>query len=112
MFIIMFVLDNPEKLSEVLDAWEKVGVTGATILESTGLQRLKRTHVPMRFLPGVYEEQENHLTLITLVQDEALITACLQAAESIVGDLDNPDTGISTAWPATHMKGIGSRAGS
>lgn len=111
MFVIMFVLDNPDRLSEVLGAWEKVGVTGVTILESTGLQRYKRAHTAMRFLPSVYENQESHVTLITLVRDEALIAACLQEVEKVVGNLDSPNTGIFTAWPATYLKGIGSDIG-
>lgn len=111
MFVIMFVLDNPDKLFEVLGAWEKVGVTGVTILESTGLHRVKRAYTAMRFLPSVYENQESHVTLITLVRDETLIAACLQEVEKVVGNLDSPNTGIFTAWPATYLKGIGSDIG-
>jgi len=37
MYMIMFVLDNPERLSEILKAWEGIGIRGATIVESTGI---------------------------------------------------------------------------
>ena len=32
MYMVMFVLDDPEKLVEVLNAWEKAGITGVTII--------------------------------------------------------------------------------
>ena len=51
MYMIMFVLDDPEKLPVLLEAWEKAGLGGVTILESTGMHRVKRRLFPMRYLP-------------------------------------------------------------
>ncbi len=36
MFMIMFVLDEITHLDEILDAWTKIGISGATVVESTG----------------------------------------------------------------------------
>jgi hypothetical protein len=105
MHMIFFVLDNPEKLIDILTAWENVGITGVTILESTGMHRVTRKAFPMRYLPAFYGNEESHQTLIAIVQDESCITACLLATESIVGDLNSPDTGIFAAWPLNVVKG-------
>jgi hypothetical protein len=107
MFMIMFVLDDPDLLDEVLTSWEKAGIRGATIVESTGLQRVRKENLPMRYLfqsPNTVEE--GHLTLFVIVEDEALVQACLHATEQIVSDLDNPDTGVFAAWPLTHVRGL------
>ena len=40
MFMILFVLHDPEKLDDILTAWEEAGVSGVTILPSTGLTLL------------------------------------------------------------------------
>ena len=109
MFMILFVLDDPEKLIDVLNAWEKAGVSGVTIMESTGLQRVKRKFIPMRYLPGDYDNEEDHLTLMTIVAEESLIQACLEATETVVGDLNEPNTGIFTAWPLSCVKGLGGK---
>lgn len=106
MFNILFVLDDPEKLPEILEAWEKAGIGGVTILESTGMHRIKRRLFPMRYLPVVYDEEENHLTLMAIVEDEQLIEACLRATEAVIGNLEEPNTGIFAAWPLTIVKGI------
>jgi hypothetical protein len=107
MYMIMFVLDNPELLDEVLKAWEARGVRGATIIESTGIQRLHRKNVPMRYLfqsPDLFEE--GHLTLFVIVNGEALVQSCLQAAETVAGDLNAPDTGVFAAWPLAFVRGV------
>ncbi len=107
MYMIMLVLDNPERLSEVLKAWEQLGVRGATIVESTGIQRLQRKSIPMRYVfqsPGILEE--GHLTLFVIVASEQLAQACLQATEQIVGNLDGPNTGVFAAWPLALVRGV------
>ena len=106
MFNILFVLDDPEKLQDVLEAWEKAGINGVTILESTGMHRVKRRLFPMRYLPVVYEQEENHLTLMAVVENEPLIKACLRATENIIGSLEAPNTGIFAAWPLSIVEGI------
>ncbi|HNW95877.1 MAG TPA: hypothetical protein PKW57_06820 [Anaerolineaceae bacterium] len=106
MFNILFVLDDPDKLPELLEAWEEAGISGVTILESTGMYRLKRRLFPMRYLPVVYDQEESHLTLMAIVDDEQLIQACLRATEKVIGSLEEPNTGIFAAWPLTVVKGI------
>jgi hypothetical protein len=103
--MIFFVLDDPDKLIDVLTVWENVGITGVTILESTGLHRVTRKAFPLRYVPAFYSNEERHQTLMAIVQDESCITACLLATESIVGDLNSPNTGVFTAWPLSVVKG-------
>lgn len=106
MYAILFVLNDPNRLNEIIAAWEKAGIHGATIFESSGLQRIKLRALAMRHLPAIYNCEEDHLTLLALVSNEAPIQPCLQATESIVGDLNDPDTGVFAAWPLSFVKGI------
>ena len=41
MFFILFVLHDTDALNDVLTAWEECGVSGVTILPSTGLARFR-----------------------------------------------------------------------
>lgn len=107
MYMIMFVLDNPDLLDQVLEAWEGVGIRGATIVESTGIQRLRRKSVPMRYLfqtPALIEE--GHMTLFVIVESERMMQDCLRATEQIVTDLDGPNTGVFAAWPLAIVRGV------
>ena len=55
-YLVVFVLDNPDRCQDVLDSWENVGAKGITILESTGIGRVRQ--VGMQFIrssgPGRY----------------------------------------------------------
>ena len=106
MYMILFVLDDPDRLNEVLESWEKAGVGGVTIIESTGLHRMRRQFIPMRYAAALINQEENHLTLLAIVDDEAKIQACLNGAEQVVGDLEKPNTGIFAAWPLSLVKGL------
>lgn len=107
MYMILLVLDEPHKLDQVLTTWEEIGIRGATIIESTGIQRLRKKSIPMRYLfqtPTLIEE--GHLTLLVIVDSEQMVHACLQATEQIVGHLDQPHTGVFAAWPLAIVRGI------
>lgn len=111
MHMILFVLDDTRKLDDVLDAWEAIGVTGVTIIESTGVNRRKRARqVGTPFMAGINRlmagSQEMHMTLMTIVKGEATVRKCLEAAEQIVGDLDAPNSGVLAAWPLPIVKGV------
>lgn len=110
---ILFVLDDPSLLDEILDAWHDVGIHGVTILESTGLhrRRAQRGLVGARYSFGVSRvaegvSYEGHYTLLAVVPDANAVQQCLTAAETVVGDLDDPDTGMLVAWDLDVTKGV------
>jgi len=109
MYMIMFVLDDTERLNSLLEAWEKAGVRGATIIESTGIPRVRRRRNPMRYAfqtAGEVNVEEGNITLFVIVESEATVQACLQATEQVTGTLDGPDTGVFAAWPLAIVKGL------
>lgn len=107
MYMILFVLDDNSYLTKILDAWSDLGVSGVTIIETTGLHRLRRKHIPMRYFYGDTQTQEKgNTTLFAIVDGEKKIELCLDAVEQIVGDLDDPNTGVFCAWPLSLTKGI------
>lgn len=105
----MVVFEDVGKLDALLEALCAIGVGGATIVESTGLhrRRAKKVHVPLRFnfeQLGPLLERSN-CTLFTLV-DESLVEQCTAAVEKVLGDLDQPNTGVLAAWPAPFVRGL------
>jgi nitrogen regulatory protein P-II 1 len=111
MYMILFVLDDPHRLDETLAAWEKAGITGVTILESTGINRRRRVSIPMRYLfEGSQAVEEGHVTLLAIVPEIEFVERCLQATEALFGDLDLPNTGVLAAWPLTIVKGVPSQS--
>jgi hypothetical protein len=107
MFMIFFVLDNPDQLEAILQAWEQAGIRGATIIESTGINRHLQRLIPMRYLfQSQGSAEEGHLTLLAIVEAQKDVNACLQATETITGNLDDPNTGVFASWPLMTVKGL------
>lgn len=107
MFMIMFVLDDIRHLEKVLTSWSDIGVTGATIIESSGLHRKLQKSIHMRYIyDNPFLEETGNLTLFVMVKNETVVRSCLETVEKIVGDLDQPNTGVFSAWPLIMTKGI------
>ena len=111
MQMIMFVLDDPNQLDAVLDAWHAVGVSGVTIVESIGSFRhrqARQVHGRYLFgLPGLRECTEQcQYVLFAMVPDSQTVATCLEAAEEVVGDLMEPNTGVLAAWELSLAKGV------
>ena len=112
MYLILFVLDNPDKLEELLDAWEAAGTKGATVLVSTGMHRISegaiRDDIPL--MPGLddfYKRVEDyHRTLFTIVKDDEVLKKVVDATQKVVGDLNQPNTGILVVMPASQVYGL------
>lgn len=110
MYMCMFVLNDPDRLDDILQAWNEAGLSGATILESTGSYRYRAnlSKLHMRFLPEAHQllSEEFNYTLFVLVPDREQVDRCLHAVEQIIGDLNDPDTGVFAAWPLEVIKGV------
>jgi hypothetical protein len=102
MQMIMLVLNNPDKLDDVLDAWHEAGIGGATVMESTGIYRRRPGLMGARYafgFPPITNMTEcGHFTLFTIVNDAQMVERCYEATQSVIGDLTEPNTGIMAAW--------------
>ncbi|GAB4581182.1 MAG: hypothetical protein Fur0022_39290 [Anaerolineales bacterium] len=113
MFLVLFILHNAEYLEELLDAWEEAGVSGATILHSSGLGRVRQGHGWRDDLPLIpslktmFEHEEYFSrTLFTIVENEEIVNKVLAATEKTIGDLMNPDTGVMVVLPTVKVYGL------
>lgn len=109
MFMVMLVLDNPQQLDAVLQAWHEIGIPGATIIQSTGAHRQKITRIGGRYFMGLGQPttvEEGHYTLFVVVESEEMVNTCLDATETVTGNLDEPNTGVLMAWPLIKVKGF------
>jgi nitrogen regulatory protein PII len=114
MFLVLFVLNEAEHLQAVLDAWEAAGVSGVTILHSSGLGRVRkdiglRDDLPlMPSLKDLFEHEEYFSrTLFSIVKDEPMADRLVEATEKVVGDLQEPGRGLIAIIPLLKIIGVG-----
>ena len=112
MYMILFVLDDFEKLDDLLDAWEGAGVPGVTILHSYGLGRVRqdglRDDLPlMPSLEDLFEHEEKYSrTLFSVVDSEATVDKVVAATQQVVGDLMKPHAGLLVVLPTARVYGL------
>ena len=110
-FMVIFVLDDIDQCKDILDAWEAAGIRGVTILESSGLGRVRqagmRDDLPlMPSLSDLFKRTETrHRTLFTVTKDQEKIDAIVEATQSVVGDLEQPNTGFLFVLPVSQVYG-------
>lgn len=111
-YLVALVLDDPDKCTAVLDAWEAAGANGITILESTGLGRVRRAGLrdDLPLMPSLHDllrgEESYHRTLFSVVEDQKQIDALVAATQSVTGDLNQPDTGLLFVVPLLQVFGL------
>jgi len=111
-FMVIFVLDDVDQCKDVLDAWEAFGISGVTILESSGLGRVRqagmRDDLPlMPSLSDLFKRTETrHRTLFTVTKHQEKIDAIVKATQSVVGDLEQPNTGFLFVLPVSQVYGL------
>ena len=110
--LVVFVLDNPDRCKEVLDAWEAAGAPGVTILDSSGLGRVRRAGLrdDLPLMPSLSDlfrsEESRHRTLFSVLQDESQAEAIARATQALIGDLDEEHTGLLFVVPVSQVYGL------
>lgn len=111
-YLVVMIVDNPDDCPAILDAWEALGVSGVTILESSGLgrYRLHGMREDMPLMPSLsdflQQDEVRHRTLFSVVKDEELVDKMIAAIQDISGDLDQPDSGFLFVVPVVRAVGL------
>jgi nitrogen regulatory protein P-II 1 len=112
MKMILFILNDPAKVQDLLNAWKEAGATGATVLVSTGMGRIHKSAAlrdDLPLMPSLSDfyssDQELSRTLFTIIREE-LVRPIISATEKIVGDLNKPGNGILIVLPTESVHGL------
>lgn len=111
MQLFVFILNETDKLESLLAEFMRVGLSGATVLSSTGMARMLMGHsdedLPLigSLKTLLYPDRAKNNTIFVVLQDDQVQTA-VAAVESVVGDINQKDTGIIFTVPITFTKGL------
>jgi nitrogen regulatory protein PII len=111
-YMVLLVVNDLELSPTVLDAWDAAKVPGITILESTGLGKIRqagiRDDIPM--MPSLSElfrpREHHHRTIFTVVEGEGMVDRLIEVTQEIVGDLDQPHNGVLFVLPVSRVVGF------
>ncbi len=110
--MVLLVIDDVNETTPILDAWEAAGVPGITILDSTGIGRVRKSGLrdDLPLLPSIVNlmrtREENHRTIFTVVDNEELVDKLIEVTQAITGDLSKPNKGILFVMPVSRVVGM------
>lgn len=107
--LLIVILDDLVRLPALLQAWQTIGLPGATILESAGAYRTTTWlgRVGLGALNRLFEADEvRRRTLLVAVEDDDLLAQAIAEAERVVGGFDRPASGLLLVLPVAQVRGL------
>lgn len=110
--LLVAVINDPEKLDEILSGFLELGVTGATILNSEGMGRLLSHDIPIfAGLQTLLSGSRPQNRMIFSVVPEHLVDPTLELLQEVCGNLASPATGIAFVLPVDRVVGLAPELG-
>lgn len=112
-YLVVLIMNDPANCPALLDAWEAAGVKGITILNSSGLGRVRnngmRDDLPlMPSLGDLFKQEEvYHRMLMSVVDNQEMVDCLVKISQDITGDLEEPYTGFLFVVPVVQAVGLG-----
>lgn len=108
MKLFIYVLNQPEKLEEIMAGFVEIGITGATIVDSVGMGRILARDVPIfaGFQSLLSGSRPYNKTILSVLDDDAKLGDALELIEEICGPFDEPGAGIAFTLPLDHVHGL------
>jgi CBS domain-containing protein len=107
--LLIVILDDLERMPDLLEAWQAIGVPGVTILESVGGYRASTwlSRVGLGALDGLFEAHEvRRRTLLAAIEEDELLERAIAESERVMGGFDRPDSGVLLALPVAQIRGL------
>ena len=106
--LLIVILAHEKHLPAILQQWQKIGLPGATILESAGAYRATSwlQQVGLSAIGDLFSRGENSRTLLAAIDDEVLLEEAISIVEDTVGNLDETHSALYFVIPVIRAGGI------
>jgi nitrogen regulatory protein PII len=106
------VINDPEKLDDVLSGFIELGITGATIIGSEGMGRLLSHDIPIfaGLQTLISRSRPQNRTLFSVVTEDRVDPA-IALLQDVCGSLTDPATGIVFVLPVSRVVGLAPELG-
>lgn len=110
MHLLVYICNRPDKLDEILEGFLEIGVTGATVFDSTGMGQVLSSEVPIfaGFRSLFRGTSSVNKTVFSVIREPEKITEAYHIIEEAVGSLNEPGSGIAFTIPVQNVSGLAS----
>ena len=111
MYVLFIVLNKTEYLDDILTEFVKIGIKGATILDSQGMASAlveNRSQIPIiGTLRGIVDNYHPYnKTIFTILESEEMVDEIIRLVNDVVGDMNSPGTGVMFTMPVGNIYGV------
>lgn len=108
MELLIVILNQPEYLNDILEGFYEAGISGATVIETTGMGRTLCDKVPIfGGLRSIVQGcRPNNLTIFSVVRSEEKLNKAIKVIEEHLGDISKPNTGFFFTVPVNMARGF------
>jgi nitrogen regulatory protein PII len=108
--LLVIVINDRERLDEILTGFVELGVTGATIINTEGMGRILSDVIPVfaGLQAAAGTARPENVTILSIVAEDR-VDAVLALVKHVCGDLDAPSTGIAFVLPVMRVVGLAPR---
>ncbi|MEJ2678278.1 MAG: hypothetical protein P8174_04275 [Gemmatimonadota bacterium] len=108
----MVVVNQEEKLDDILSGFLELGITGATVINSEGMGHVLSHDIPIfAGLQTLISRSRPQNQTIFIVMDDDKIDGALRMLQDICGNLEDPATGIAFVLPVSRVVGLAPELG-
>ena len=110
MELLVCVINEEDRLNDILSGFVELGVTGATVLNSHGMAR----HLPEApVFAGLKDlmsgARPQNTTVFSVIESKEKLDAAIAMIQNVCGDLSAPGTGILFTLSLNQVIGMSSR---
>ena len=108
MHLLICVVNNTASVNEIVGGLIRIGVTGATVIDSHGTAEIAAAQVPVfaGFRHLVQSNRQPNRTIFSVIKDDETLDQAMNVVEEVVGGLEESSTGIMFAIPVTRVRGL------
>ncbi len=109
MYLLIAVLNNEELLDELITGWLDIGVTGATVLESTDFLQLISSNIPIfaGFRTLTSGGMSHNKTIFTAIEDEEVLKQSVSYLETVCSETGKSHQGVYFVAPLIDFGKLG-----
>ena len=108
--MLLAVINEPEKIDDVMAGFFEVGIRGATVITSEGMGNILSHDIPifagLRTL--IHGSRPQNRTIFSIVADDQVDPA-MEVLQRVCGDMEQPATGIAVTIPLGKVVGLAPR---
>ena len=110
IYLLVLVLNKVEYIDKILERFLEIGISGATIIDTTGMGRtlMENDNIPIfGGLSRMFQNaRPNNKTIFSVINDKDTLHRATAVIKEEMGDLNDPGAGIIFTLPVDFVMGL------